>query len=85
MGTINKLGSLITLFVLLIFSGCKTIGESWVANYYDPYHKIVSKAGFREKSFILGDVNLIYYEGPDNGPSLLIIMDMEKLRRRHRP
>lgn len=73
MRTINKPGLTIILFILFIFSGCQTIGRSWIADYSDPYHKIVSKAGFGEKSFISGDVNLIYYEGPDNGPALVLL------------
>lgn len=42
-------------------------------NYDDPYHKIVAEAGFSEKSAQIGSVIFNYSEGPDNGPSLLLL------------
>lgn len=63
----------ISLFAICILSGCQTIGEYWVGNYSDPYHRIVSRIGFKEKPFAFERVNLLYYEGPNNGPSLVLL------------
>jgi len=63
----------ILLLLAIAFTGCKIIVNPMVKNYTDPYHGKVSKAGFTEKSVRIGETNLYYAEGPDNGPALLLL------------
>jgi len=62
-----------TVMMIIVFSGCKVVVNPLVKNYTDPYHKIVQKAGFAEKAVKIGQTDLHYAEGPDNGPTLLLL------------
>jgi pimeloyl-ACP methyl ester carboxylesterase len=42
-------------------------------NYTDSYHKKLESVGFTEKTARVGEVNFNYAEGPNNGPSLLLL------------
>ncbi len=49
------------------------LAKMLIANYTDPYHAIIKKDGFEEKSVQIGSANICYTEGPDNGPALLLM------------
>jgi pimeloyl-ACP methyl ester carboxylesterase len=44
-----------------------------ISNYVDPYHAIINSKGFKEKSIKIGETNLSYVEGPNNGPVLVLL------------
>ncbi len=45
----------------------------YMNNYKNPAEKKLAKAGILEKNAHVGDVNINYVEGPDNGPGLLLL------------
>lgn len=54
--------------------GCgKLVNTFFATQYTDPWHKKVPHAGFVEKTITIGQVNLNYAEGPDNGPPLMLL------------
>jgi len=61
------------IILVTILGGCKAIVNPLVQNYTDPYHQKVEKAGFVEKAIKIGETDLHYIEGPDNGPALLLL------------
>jgi pimeloyl-ACP methyl ester carboxylesterase len=50
-----------------------TVAGLAVATYDDPWKARVAAAGFRPKTALIGDVDLSYTEGPDNGPPLVLL------------
>ena len=69
----NILSCIAAIIVVTVFAGCKAVVDPMVKNYTDPYHKKVQKAGFVEKAVKIGQTDLHYVEGPDNGPPLLLL------------
>jgi len=70
-GNINIICKIVFITILLL--GGSKIGKPCVKNYSDPYHKKVEKLGFVEKSVQIGETNLCYTEGPNNGPALVLL------------
>jgi pimeloyl-ACP methyl ester carboxylesterase len=56
----------------MLFNGCDSIGNL-IADYTDPWHERVRKAGIVEKQTEVNQVLFNYAEGPNNGPELLLL------------
>lgn len=63
-----SIAGIIAILVIVLFVGAET-----VKRYKDPWHEKVAEAGFVEKTAQIGEVELRYAEGPDNGPALLLL------------
>lgn len=59
--------------VILIIAVLLAILYFIFIGYQDPYHDIVTEAGFMEKTALIGEVSFNYAEGPDKGPALLLL------------
>lgn len=60
------------VLVLLVAGGLITL-KTVINRYVDPGQKRVETAGYHEKSVQIGQANISYVEGPDNGPPLLLL------------
>lgn len=58
-----------TAGMLFLLQGCISVDTAYV----DPWHAKDAAAGITEKHVRIGDVELDYAEGPDNGPALLLL------------
>lgn len=54
-----------------VVAGLAAVGV--IAGYDDPWKARVAAAGYRPKTARIGEVDWSYAEGPDNGPSLLLL------------
>ena len=50
-----------------------TVARRVIAGYEDPWEARVVAAGFATKTTRIGDVQVSYAEGPDNGPPLMLL------------
>lgn len=64
---------LVFITIALLTNGCLPITRPLVKHYHDPYHKKLAKVGFKEKFTKIGEVELHYSEGPENGPALVLL------------
>ncbi len=45
----------------------------YIIHYHNPQDRVLKEAGIVEKTQIVGDISFNYAEGPDNGPSLVLL------------
>jgi pimeloyl-ACP methyl ester carboxylesterase len=58
---------------LIIMAAAGVVLITYMKHYKNPSHQKLVKAGIKEKSAQIGDVNLNYAEVPNNGPALLLL------------
>ena len=71
--TSNKFLPFVIGVVILFIVALSIVTIIYMNNYKNPADKKLAKAGIFEKNAQVGDVNINYVEGPDNGPGLLLL------------
>ena len=68
----RRLSAIIGAGVTVVVAGLAAVGRG-IVWYADPWKARVAAAGYRPKTVRIGDVDLSYVEGPQNGPPLVLL------------